>query len=282
MKALRGAFWGTLATAVGAAFLHVPSAGAAPATVSVSCPVSVLLNSTYTAEVKVDVGSGAPCQPPGQSATMCGLGAYNLTLTYNPTLVTLVPASAGFPIDGGTSTGFTSQPPPPTPTPPAPAPDCSLGCQLPSTDPTTFSSGSTSVSSFNSATDFSAPLGLVSILRAKVQGISLGYSDVGVSSTNLQVFDTVGAPFAVTIPVPKCQTAVSQYQCLGDKNANGCVVGLEILDCRRSLGACESDGPSLYLNPQCDGNGDKCITGDEVLRTRKNLDACAADGTCFP
>jgi len=270
---------GSLKGLLTAALVALPAVASAqaPATMSFVCPRSVAINATYQTELVIDVGAGSPCVPPGQSAMMCGLGAYNVELAYDLRLPNgstvpgeLVPASAEFPIQGGLASGFMSTPPPPPP------PDCGPNCQEPVTNPTTFTSGLTKVAAFNTLSSFASPTGQASVLKATVKGVALGTSRVSVTTGTAQVVDTNGTPFAVTPPAT-CQTAVSQYACLGDKSNNNCVTSAEAQLCIANGN--KPNDPAL--NPQCDGDANGAVSPAEVQRGISNANKCVGAG-CIP
>jgi len=260
MKALQEGLPRAVKVVAGVVLATATAASAqTPATISVTCPVSVLNNTTYNAEVKINVGSGAPCQPPGQPAMMCGLGAYNLQLTYNTARVNLIPASPDLPLEGGTAAGFGSVPAPP---------NCSANCQQPVTDPQTFLSGSVPVSAFNTNNGFGVPVGQASVLKATFQAVGLGSASVGVTADPLQVVDTTGAPFSVTT-IGACSTSVSQYACLGDVSQNGFVSVAEAQRAVKNVN--KAVNPSdLTLNANADGDGNGFVSAAEGQRVVKN------------
>jgi len=134
-----------MVTALLAAFQPGTAWGGA-ATVTIGCPASPVTNgSQFQSEVTVAVGTDP-------------LGAYTFNLTYDPAIVTIAS------IIGGTTAEFSGNP---------------------STNPGSFTSGTTLVSGFNSSS-LVAPTGTVSVMRVTFNVVgTTGSSSLGVTVTSL-------------------------------------------------------------------------------------------------
>src|SRR5262249_40567048 len=117
--------WTTLVPLAIVALTALESKSACATTVSISCPASPpLAGHTFVSEVTIDTG-------------LIPLGAYTIAIEYDPSVVTIAS------IAGGSTLEFSG---------------------APTTKPSSFTSGTTRISAFNT-TSLTSPTGLVSVAR---------------------------------------------------------------------------------------------------------------------
>lgn len=138
------------------------SAGSA----TISCPATgPRTGGAFTSEITIDVGTHP-------------LGAYTLTITYDPAFVTIAS------VDGGTTLEFAS---------------------APIANPGDFASGHTLISAFNSTSAMS-PMGTVSVARPSFSVVGVAGSSPALGLELMTLVDTDGQPIATsaggcTVPV---------------------------------------------------------------------------------
>src|SRR5207247_2163316 len=145
----------TLALATLATVLAPSAAHAATATLS--CPGIVQSGTQFTTELTIDVGTTP-------------LGAYGVTVTYDPAVVTIASVS------GGNTQQFAT---------------------APTTDSSTFASGSTPISSFQAMT-VNGPTGVVSVAKVTFNVVATTNTSTSIGLAFRNLFDTSSSPIPTT------------------------------------------------------------------------------------